>query len=292
MARKSFALIGPGRVGTALSYLLQERGYILRTVVGRSDKSLNRAKLFLRGEITFTKDLAELPNDLNFIILGVKDDGIEEVVHSLWYKNLLKTQQVLIHLSGVLPSDVGQLSEMPEIGRLSLHPLQAVADVETGIGKLTQSVWSMEGNDKGIILGEELLGVLSVRWLKISKEQKPLYHAAACVVSNYLVTLMQQGIEMLKKVGFSPELAQEALFPLIEGTVLNLKEKPPCEALTGPIARGDSYTIAKHIQAISKVNHQWLELYRILGSATLQYAPLSENEVKLLSKIFSGEEYQ
>lgn len=290
MKKKSCALVGSGRVGTSISYLLQQSDYDLRTVVDLSEENLERASNYLKGQINFTTDINQLPDDLDFIILGVNDDAIGKVAVELYRKELVKEGQVLVHLSGAHPSDVDQLTEMEGIGRLSIHPLQSVADVEAGISKLPHSVWSLEGDQMGRKIGEEILESLGVEWIEIEKEQKALYHASACVVSNYLVTLMKKGIEMLEKVGFSEELAQQALMPLVQGTVSNLTKKTPEEALTGPIARGDYDTIARHLQTINKEEPDWLDFYKILGQETVDYATLSDKDEKKLLQILSRED--
>lgn len=290
-----FGLVGPGRVGTSLAYLLHSVEFNLKVVIGRSDASLVRAETYLTEKEglpapAFSTELGEMPQDLDFIILGVKDDQIGTVVQQLWEEGLLDSRPTLIHLSGVHGSDVGDKEEMNQLGvipRLALHPLQSVADVEAGISKLPESVWSIEGDPTTILLGEEILAHLNVRWMKITKDQKPLYHAAACVVSNYLVTIANTGIQMLMEVGFSEELAQQALLPLIQGTVENLKEKTPKKALTGPIARGDISTIEKHLEAITQTNKDWLERYQVLGKGTVEYAPLSVKVAEKLLKKFS-----
>lgn len=294
MSRQSFALIGPGRVGIALAYLLRQRGFELRMVVGRSEQSLQRAESYLQGgeglaRPEFTIDPASLPTDLDFLLLGVRDDQLTGLIQNLWYRSLIRPKQVLIHLSGVHAANIGQLPGMTELSRLAMHPLQAVADVEAGINKLPEAVWSLEGDEKAMQLGTDLVGSLPARWIKISAEQKPLYHAAACTVSNYLVTLTQLGIEMLCRVGFPPELAQEALLPLIQGTVANLREKKPDVALTGPIARGDAATIAQHVEALRIANPDWLEVYRHLAEATLGFAPISADEKESIKSVLADD---
>lgn len=281
MSNLRFGLIGPGRVGISLAYLLSQQGLTLTTVVGHSFASLEQAQRYLRGGVSaalpeFTTDLKKLPDQLDLILLAVRDDQIATVVKDLWQQNVLRPNQGLIHFSGTLPADVGQLPGMTEIRYLAMHPLQAVASIEAGITRLTQCVWSLEGEIEAVQMGEKLLTALGVRWLKIAREQKTLYHAAACVASNYLVTIIQMASEMLKTVGFPPELAEQALLPLIAGTIENLREKKPEEALTGPIARGDIGTVEKHIQAIAKANPDWLLSYAALGKATLQFARLED----------------
>lgn len=298
MADKEFALIGPGKVGIALAYLLRQRGYRLRMVVGRSESSLDRAKIYLQGGEAsipaFTTDLAMLPTDLDFILVAVKDGQIGEMVQNLWYRNLLRPKQVVIHLSGALPSDIGHTTKMAEVGHLSLHPLQACPTVEAGILRLPTAVWSLEGDPLGLALGQLLLEAIPARWFIIGKDQKPLYHAAATVASNYLVTITKIAMDLLVCVGIPPELAQEALLPLILGTIENLREKNPAEALTGPIARGDASTVATHMQAIASTGKSdWVELYRVLGKATTAFALINaearENLIHSLTNLFSSQ---
>lgn len=297
MQQKSFALIGPGRVGTALTYLLGQEGYVLKTVVGRSNQSLEQAEYWLRRSSrsaalpppVFTQNLEDLPTEVDFLLLGVKDSQIAGVVSAIQTAKRLAPEQVLIHLSGVMPADTGLAPGLPAPGQLALHPLQAVADVQAGIAGLCRAVWTLEGNEAGVALGAELLTALRIRWCTIERQDKPLYHAAACVVSNYLVTLAATGIEMLTKIGFTAELAQEALLPLIQGTVANLTEKSPREALTGPIARGDALTVAQHLTAIAH-EPAWCNLYREAGLATLQYASLSDEFREAIRKLLVKEE--
>lgn len=286
--RKRFVLIGPGKVGIAFAYLLQEKGYILHSVCGRSNPSLERARLFLGQEVQYFQGLAKDISDADFLLLGVQDDQLSALVGNLWATGLIKPGQVLVHFSGVHPAAMGQSSEMMGINRLSLHPMQSIPSIELGIESLCQAVWSIEGDIFGLALGEELLTDLRVTWVPISAKDKPLYHAAACIAANYLVTLTQTAIELLNELGFSSELAQKALLPLIQGTVTNLEKLPPEAALTGPLARGDGETIKKHLIALKKVDPEWLALYQVLAEATLKYANLPEKKCAHLKQILRG----
>lgn len=279
MPAKRFALIGPGKVGIAFAYLLRQRGYDLRIVVGRSESSLERAAAYLRGGAgtvpVLTDDLALLPANLDFLLLGVKDGEIAGMVRNLWLRRLLRPGQTVFHFSGALPADIGHTAEMTEIGCAAIHPLQACADVEAGICRLPSAVWSLEGDPLGLMLGEELLHAVPVRWFTVQREQKPLYHAAAALASNYLVTLIKTAVDFLMRVGIPAELAQAALLPLVQGTIENLREKKPEDALTGAIARGDVRTVAAHLQALAETGEsEWVELYSILGKATTAFAPI------------------
>jgi len=84
------------------------------------------------------------------------------------------------------------------------------------------------------------------------------------------VTLVDAGLSMYESIGIDREIGYKALYPLIRGTVENLKHMDTKEALTGPIARGDINTVKAHLDA---VNDRRLEdFYRYLGQATVQIA--------------------
>ncbi|MEW6725072.1 MAG: Rossmann-like and DUF2520 domain-containing protein [Bacillota bacterium] len=295
MVPRSFALIGPGRVGTALAYLLCTAGIRLTTVIGRTAESLERARQLLPtqddppGTVFAVQPGRELL-DSDFVILALRDAQIEDMVERLWQSGLIRRGQVVIHLSGSLTADTGRLPAGAGVGRLAMHPLQAVADPKSGIAHLPQAIWSLEGDSKGLSLGQELAELLSLRWIRISAGQKPIYHAAACLASNYLVTLVHTATEMLQAVGFSADLARDSLWPLVQGTVDNLKQSPPRDALTGPLARGDVGTIRKHLEALAG-RPEWVRLYRSLGLATLPLAPgLSRDTLQELSELLAEED--
>jgi hypothetical protein len=75
--------------------------------------------------------------------------------------------------------------------------------------------------------------------LVIEAAQKPRYHAAAVMVSNYTVTLAAIGARLARDAGIPAEAASRIFLPLLEGTVKNLEALGPASALTGPIRRGD-----------------------------------------------------
>jgi predicted short-subunit dehydrogenase-like oxidoreductase (DUF2520 family) len=98
---------------------------------------------------------------------------------------------------------------------------------------------------------------------------RALYHAAAVMLSNYTITLAEVGERLLTQAGVAQ--AHAAAMPLLRGTLRNAQALTPARALTGPIARGDAATITLHVRALAAMP-DLLELYRTLGSATLDMA--------------------
>ena len=97
-----------------------------------------------------------------------------------------------------------------------------------------------------------------------------LYHCAGCVGSNYLVTLMDTTIQMLKEAGFEEKQAMDCIEPLIRKTVDNIFELGTKKALTGPISRGDMGTVKKHKDKLIELNKDWLDMYTVMGDMTFK----------------------
>ena len=74
------------------------------------------------------------------------------------------------------------------------------------------------------------------------------------------------------------EEVRKGLLQLVKGTLQNLEQRAPAEALIGPIARGDLETIGKHREALADYVPRLAELYRILGWYTAEM--ISNEEIK------------
>jgi predicted short-subunit dehydrogenase-like oxidoreductase (DUF2520 family) len=99
-----------------------------------------------------------------------------------------------------------------------------------------------------------------------------LYHAAAVMASNYLVTLAQQVCQIAATFGWTREASTAAFLPLMQGVLANLDTVGLPDALTGPIARGDVGTVAAHLEVLRGALPDSLELYVELGLATIPLA--------------------
>jgi predicted short-subunit dehydrogenase-like oxidoreductase (DUF2520 family) len=128
----------------------------------------------------------------------------------------------------------------------------------------------------------------------IPDTDKPLYHAAACIASNYLTTLMHIVEEIYLHLGLTREEAIRAFWPLVRGTLMNIEARGTIQALTGPIARGDAGTIEKHIAAFRTKLPQFLQAYTALGLITtdlgLKKKSITPEKAGLIIKTLKGDE--
>ena len=68
-----------------------------------------------------------------------------------------------------------------------------------------------------------------------------------------------------EKAGIPRAASLAALEPLVRETVDAIFERGPAQALTGPIARGDTATVERQLARVREWDHDIGELYRGLG---------------------------
>jgi predicted short-subunit dehydrogenase-like oxidoreductase (DUF2520 family) len=105
--------------------------------------------------------------------------------------------------------------------------------------------------------------------LEIRAADKPSYHAAAVIVSNYTVALAALAERLALAAGIPADAAGRIYLPLLEGTWRNLEMRGPTDSLTGPIARGDAGTVRAHLEALDDDARR---LYAVMGLEALKVA--------------------
>lgn len=272
-------IIGAGRVGTAMGYLLKKSGVTILGVYNRHVDSTRKAIAKIGEGKAFSRDeLLENLEQANLIMITTPDSQIKKAAEMIADARF-KTGNYLMHMSGLLASDILRVGTKAA-GVFSFHPLQAVANFAEGVRLLPQSVFTIEGDRRGEKFAAKLAGRLGVRYHFIDKRHKPLYHAAAVVASNYLVTLIDTSYRFLRKVGLDKPELREGILQLVKGTLSNIEKIGPEQALTGPVVRGDFATIETHQRAIREFLPDYYELYQLLGRYTSDLAGNKEMKFK------------
>jgi predicted short-subunit dehydrogenase-like oxidoreductase (DUF2520 family) len=173
----------------------------------------------------------------------------------------------------------------------SIHPLQTFSDPQNAIRVLPGTVYGITVDPALKVWAEQLIQNIGGHPFFIAEQHRPLYHAAACVVSNYFVSLMYMAEEMYGMLGLTAEQAREAFWPLLMGTLHNIENKGSVASLTGPIARGDAGTVAKHLQVIQTDMPNLLSVYQALGNITVEVAlrkkTLSEKDAEIIKSLLA-----
>jgi predicted short-subunit dehydrogenase-like oxidoreductase (DUF2520 family) len=259
--------IGAGKVGTSLGIFFKNNRLSLSGYFSRSKSSSQNAANLTKSR--FFSDIPELIKASNLVLITTGDDQISSVVNQITQLSCLTEKHTLIHTSGALSTDLFDPIKTTGCGLCSLHPIMSFSDITTAAQNLSSTVFTLEGNEKGLADVKKILEITANPYFIINKEHKVLYHAAACILSNYLVTLMDAGFELLKATGIAEDQITKAFMPLITATLGNIENSGTVNALTGPLVRGDENTIAKHVEAINTQTPEFLTLYQTMGLATI-----------------------
>ncbi|MDD5723561.1 MAG: DUF2520 domain-containing protein [Syntrophales bacterium] len=289
MKKDSIAIIGLGKVGTAVGHLLRSAGYEIVAVADRSRDALERGGQYTGGVVSDGPLQAALR--ANSIFITTPDDLIESVCSEIARGGGFGPGKRVVHMSGA-----GGLSLLESARRrgaqvATIHPLQSFVDIEGVIENIPGSTFSItaeaEMKDWAVRIVRDLGGIPFF----VSDADKPLYHAAACMASNYLVTLMNMVEGIYRHLGMEGDEAVRAFWPLVRGTIRNIEGRGTNKSLTGPIARGDIGTIRKHLKVIRETTPELLNVYREMGLFALEIGlkndTLSEDragEIKTLLK--------
>lgn len=266
--------IGAGKVGTALAALLHHRGAEISAVAGRTKKAGHDMAVGAGLSASVAQHRAGVLARASIVFLTVPDDAIGPLCDDIATNEGWKSGQGVVHCSGALPSSV--LASAAAQGALvaSFHPLQAFASLQAALDNMPGSTFALEGDPALVAQLKRLAEALGGSVLQLRAEDKTLYHAAAVISSNYLVTLAALASDLLVRQGIAPDAtsAVRHLVPLLRGTLDNLQTIGLPNALTGPIARGDAGTIRRHLKALEECAPDTADLYRHLARLTLPIA--------------------
>jgi predicted short-subunit dehydrogenase-like oxidoreductase (DUF2520 family) len=257
------AVVGAGRVGTALAVLLQRAGHRIVGVSGR-EATRERAARFL-PDVPFAAAEEVVP-DAELVLLTVPDAAIEHMSRQLSTAGVFREGQIVAHTSGARPQ--GELHVGPATG-LVLHPLQTFPDVEFALRHLPGSALAVTARDEeGHEAGRRIAEDLGMRPFRLSDRERSMYHAAAVFASNYVVTVLAAAERLFRLAGLEDPV--RLFLPLTRAAVDAVEELGPGVALTGPVVRGDVATIDSHLGNL--VRSGLADLYRSLAVGTLELA--------------------
>lgn len=283
------AIIGLGMVGTAIGHLLKKAGHEIIAICDKNPAALKRA-LPYTGGITF-RDPQKAVIQADYILLTTSDDAISSACREISASALIKNKLVF-HMSGAGGLDLLEAAKKAGALIASIHPLQSFSSIDTAVQNIPGSVFGITADKSALKKATMIVHDLNGIPIVISNAQKPLYHAAACFASNYLVSLLNVVEAIYLSTGIDKITAQKAYLPLVYGTLKNIEKSGSIQALTGPIARGDIGTIEKHISSISSTIPQFSSLYSILGLVATDIArekgALSTGQAKIINDLLKG----
>ncbi|MCJ7582226.1 MAG: DUF2520 domain-containing protein [Candidatus Aminicenantes bacterium] len=267
---KNISILGAGKVGTSLGRALVEAGYTIafltcstlaeaeesRRIIGQGEPSKNNIHAAQNGEILF---------------ITVPDDSIKDIVQELDFSDIPWLGKTVYHSSGLLASEVLQSLRTKGASTASFHPIQSFSNKYAAPSLFQNVYFGLEGEEEAVTLAKKFVHALGGHSIEISPDDKPVFHAAFSMTSNFFVVLLDSAITLLKSSGLSEEKAIQILHPLLEGTLSNIVDNRIRSALTGPIVRGDGQTVKAHLDALKKFP-DIEDVYRQLANKALEMA--------------------
>lgn len=266
-------VIGGGKVGCCLAGYLKQQ---LQGITASSEAhSLQLAERFGLKPCTNV----ELVQRAEVLLLTVPDRLIgmvaEQLVHTCVKSASTEAAdrkqslmgKIFLHCSGSMGLE--ELAPLAAAGAHvgSLHPLQSFAG---GATQLAGVYMAVDGDEAACEAATAIATALGGNPFRVPAAERAAYHAAACICSNYAVAVEALAQRLMSRWLGNEEAAWQALLPLFKGTAANLERTAsPRTALTGPIARGDVTTVAKHLAVLPP---ELLDAYCSLGLATTKLA--------------------
>ena len=268
------SFIGAGKVGRALGLYFKQKGFDVAGYYSRTyDHALNA------GQLTNSKPFKTIPELLkesSMVWITVSDDAIESLGKEISEMHIPSCIEAFIHTSGVHSSKALLPLCNKGFNTYSAHPLMAFGNPQESKERLNEAYFSLETKIKELSENKQDNYMINFfertgnNVLTIDPDKKELYHCAATVLSNYLVTLLNMSYEMFEKSGMDKSVIKEATAPLLNSTLKNIVESDEMKnALTGPIKRGDKATVIKHLQTLRKFMPNKSIVYKELGKETM-----------------------
>jgi predicted short-subunit dehydrogenase-like oxidoreductase (DUF2520 family) len=234
----STAVVGAGRLGTALAAALRAAGLTVQGPLRRG----------------------ESPRDATAVLLCVPDAEIAAAAARFPRGR----DDVLVgHCSGATGLDVLAGREAFALHPLMTVPTGAAPTVFAGAGAAVAGA-----TPRALAAAEALARAAGMTPTVVADADRAAYHAAASIASNFLVTLEAAAERLAATAGVERAL----LAPLVRAAAENWAQRGAAGALTGPIARGDEATVARQRAAVAERAPDLLPLFDVLADATRSLA--------------------
>ncbi len=261
------AVLGKGKAGGSLAASLKHAGVDVLVHARRLPEMLRTAR-WRRARVVF---------------LAVPDDTIERIAitlaptlddpHAPSPHGEPPAPPLVVHMSGAKgPSAlaaleahgavVGCFHPLASLDGKSPIPAEALVAVDARAGKAPQ---------RATLAAIATLTLLAKRFgckpARVLEDKRALYHAGAVVAGNLPVALLSMGAQLLEAAGVPAALARESLARLLASQAENAVHHPLAKALSGPVARGDAGTLARHLAVLAKEHRDIARVYRELSRA-------------------------
>ena len=267
------AVVGTGALGSALARRLVQRGLSPAVVIRRSARAeALGAKMGLPAARTLSAAAGA-----DVVLLCVPDAALADVATRLvadagpWAVPAGTRPRLVAHTAGAVGAEALAPLSAAGADTLAFHPAQTFA-AATPPEAFDGATVALDGSPEAVERGRALAAILGMRPVVVPPASRAAYHLALSLASNFTVVLVAVAAEVLGRAGLPAEDAHALLRPLLAGTVANLARATPEDALSGPIVRGDTATVGRHLDVLAASAPHLTPAYAALATEAVRVA--------------------
>lgn len=265
-------IIGAGRLGKALALLGAQKGLKVTAVASREEK--NAVEIAGRIEGCRVTDGQGVAEQCDLIFVTTPDNLIEQVASSIqWRKG-----SYVVHCSGATEISALDKAKVDGAQTGGFHPLQSFGDPEVSIHVMPGSTITIEAERPLNEVLTSLASRLGCHVNQIPPGKRALYHAAAGYTSQFIHVLFHEACRFWESWGADRESAVRALLPLAQGTLASIAAGGMVSLMPGPVSRGDTDSVSRHLDSIAGLDPGAIRLYTELCSRTVDIS-LENNRI-------------
>ena len=248
--------IGAGRVAKGLAWAMAQSGQRVAAAASRNPVSAEQLAARIAG-CRAAANAQDVVDCSDLVFVTVPDDAIVAVAAGLKWRN----DVAAIHCSGA--TEVAALASAARAGAQigGFHPLQLFADPEVALAGLPGCTIAIEAEAPLLSQLEQLAQTLRCRTIRLPPGCRARYHVAAHYAAGFVITLLNQAVELWQSFGIEREDTIRALLPLLRGTAASVERSGLAQGLAGTYSRGDIGTLEKHLAELARVGPDALHLY-------------------------------
>jgi predicted short-subunit dehydrogenase-like oxidoreductase (DUF2520 family) len=223
-------LIGSGNTATVLGRKSRAAGHRVLQVYSPQEKHAELLANRLQANTVST--ISSIERNADLMIIAIRDEAIKPFIQTFG-----STKSLIAHTAGAL--SIEELSQ-PGTCCSVLYPLQSLRREIEALPPLTILVDGNNPEAKDQI--KYFASTIAETVIEADDNTRLKYHLAATLVNNFTNYLFTMAESFCEKESIDFALLQ----PLMEETVMRLRNISPLAAQTGPAIRKDLITLQKH----------------------------------------------
>lgn len=230
------AILGSGKLATALAMRLLQQGWPVQFIVSRNRNSGQKLATACAARfLDAVHDKASLETEL--LLLCVPDDQIAPCA-----REFREQARLMIHLSGTVALDALACEQAAV-----LWPLMSFNNLQTL--PWTEIPWFWEAShESAAAMVQLLVKTLGGNAVQATGTARRYMHLAAVFAQNFPNACISMAQELAVEAGCAPD----TLNPIIRNMMQQLMEYPARSLQTGPAMRGDIQSMNAHLNLLQE----------------------------------------